>query len=296
MLAAPQENPVFRAEVREVRVDVQVTDGRKNVAGLGPDDFQLFDQEVSQTLLRFGRESEPLALVILIDVSGSMRRYARQMSTTATAALAHLRPGDDVSLMVFAKTVETVTDFTGSFESLDRDIEVGTEQPLPTGTAIYNAILAAAQALEAHAKKKPNMRRAVLILTDNESLNYQIDDRQVLEALYSADAVLNAIVTSKTERPKQRPTGGYRNPDFTPTDIFKIAEKTGGEAYRADRADRVFPLLLERLRNRYTLIYRPPEGIPGEFRAIRVALTPEAKRKHSDPTVRARSGYYTASR
>lgn len=273
-----------------------MADGKKVITGLDAADFQVYDEGELREIVRFGRENDPLALVILLDVSGSMRKYARQMATTARTALGHLKQGDEVSLMVFTKSVETISDFTTRFQDLERDIEIGSESVLPTGTAIYNAIVAAAQNLEAHGKRKPDLRRAILILTDNESLNYQINDQQVLRALLSANAVVNAIVTSKTSRPKPRPTGEYRNPDFTPTNIFKIAEETGGEAYRVERADKVFPILMERLRTRYSLAFKPPPSRPGEFRSIRVELTAKAKKQSGNPTVRARSGYYTASK
>lgn len=294
--ASAQQEAVFRADVAEVRIDAQVATAKRTITGLDAEDFLVFDEGVRQEIVRFGRESDPLALVLLIDVSGSMRKFARQMSRTAREALSHLQPGDEVALMVFTKDVELVTEFTTRFSDLERDIEVSAESPLPTGTAIYNAILAAARCLETHGAKRPELRRSILILTDNESLNYQIDDAQVLHALFSAGAVLNAIVTSKTTRPRPRATGEYRNPDFTPTDIFRIAEESGGEAIRVDRADKAFPLLMERLRSRYSLTFRPAPGTPGQFRRVRVELTPDAAKKHGNPTVRSRSGYYTASK
>lgn len=295
-MVAAQQDPVFRAGVSEVRVDVQVSDGKKLIAGLNASDFEVYDEEKLQNLTRFGRETDPIALVILLDVSGSMKRYVHQMATTAQSALKYLTPNDRVSVTLFAKETETMSEFTSKLDEVQRDLDVATEQhSLPVGTAIYNAVLETSSALREHAKKNPNVRRSILILTDNESLNYQITEKQVLDSLFSADAVLNAIVTSKTDRPKPRKLGEYRNPDFTPTDIFKIAEETGGEAIRVERADKVFPVMMERLRNRYSLVYKAPQGIPGEFRKIRIVLTPEAKKKYSGATVRARSGYYTAS-
>jgi VWFA-related protein len=294
--AGAQQDAVFRADVLEVRVDVQVATAKKTILGLDAADFLLFDEEQPQEILRFGRETDPLALVLLLDISGSMRKYARQMAGAARGALSHLKPGDEVALMVFARDVELVTEFTTRFEDLGRDIELGVDTPLPTGTAIYSSVLAAARYLETYGRRRPELRRSILILTDNESLNYQINDQQVMRALFSADAVLNAIVTSKTARPKPRPMGEYRNPDFTPTDIFRIAEESGGEAYRVERADKVFPLLIERLRTRYSLTFSPPPAPPDMFRKIRVELTPDAKKKNGNPTVRARGGYYTASK
>lgn len=292
----PTQETTFRADVTEVRVDVQVIDGGKSVTGLGPADFLIFDEGAPQNILRFDRDSEPLSVVLLIDVSGSMKKFARQMAATAQSALTFLKPGDRAAALAFSRGTELLSDFSAKFDQVAREIEVGIEQnSLTSGTAIYQGVLEAARMLEEDKRKNPGGRRAVVILTDNASLNYQITQERVLRALLSADAVLNALVTSSAERPKSPRPGAYRNPDFEPTDIFAIAEQTGGEAVRVERTDRVFPQLIERLRSRYSLSYKPPPAPSGAFRKLRVELAPEAKKKHGGATVRARSGYYTAS-
>src|SRR6478735_8372433 len=87
VVALPQEPPtVFRTAVSEVRVDVQVVEGKQVIPNLGAADFEIFDDEQAQPLLRFGRDSDPLSLVILLDVSGSMKKYVRQMSEAAKGA------------------------------------------------------------------------------------------------------------------------------------------------------------------------------------------------------------------
>lgn len=298
-MQAPQQpaapKATFRADVSEVRVDVQVLDGKKIISGLGPVDFQISDEGQPQTLLRFGEESEPVALVILIDVSGSMKKYARQLASAAQAALTHLQPQDRVSVMVFSRGTELLSEFSNQLEEVAREIEVGVEQHrLPSGTAIYNSVLEASRLLATDKEKNLASRRAVLILTDNASLNYQITESQVLRELWGVDAVLNALVTDNAERPKLTRPGAFRNPDFTPTDIFKLADQTGGEAYRVERADRAFPQIMERLRSRYTVIYRPPPGPPGVFRSIKVELSPAARRRYPGARIRTRAGYYTA--
>ncbi|MCX6596223.1 MAG: VWA domain-containing protein [Acidobacteria bacterium] len=296
---APQQpvapKATFRADVSEVRVDVQVLDGKKIITGLGPADFQITDEGQPQTLLRFGEEAEPVALVILIDVSGSMKKYARQLASTAQSALQHLKPQDRVSVMVFSRGTELLSEFSSSLEEVAREIEVGVEQHrLPSGTAIYNSVLEASRLLATDKDKNLASRRAVLILTDNASLNYQITEAQVLRELWGVDAVLNALVTDSAERPKLVRPGAYRNPDFVPTDIFKLADQTGGEAYQVDRADRAFPQIMERLRSRYTVIYRPPPAPPGVLRSIKVELSPAARRRYPGARIRTRAGYYTA--
>src|SRR4051812_17150543 len=69
------EIPVFRAEVNLVKVDAEVV-GRdqKNIAELSQQDFQLYDENQLREIAYFGKESEPLDLLLLLDVSGSMRK------------------------------------------------------------------------------------------------------------------------------------------------------------------------------------------------------------------------------
>jgi hypothetical protein len=95
----------------------------------------------------------------------------------------------------------------------------------------------------------------------------------------------------KAKRPEPSTPGHYTNPDFTPPDVFKIADETGGEAVKAEKSAEVFPEMIERIRTRYGMQYRTPEGAQG-FRHVRVELSPEAKLKYPDAVVRARKGYY----
>jgi len=70
----------------------------------------------------------------------------------------------------------------------------------------------------------PNGRRAILILTDNLSISYMLPDEKVIRALNDTDAVLDAIVVGRAIRPAQANPGQVQNLDFTPADIFHLAE------------------------------------------------------------------------
>jgi len=117
----------------------------------------------------------------------------------------------------------------------------------------------------------------------------------VLRALWSSDVVFNAIVTGRGYRPPPPPAGKAVNPDFTPADVFVLAERTGGEVARAEQAGEAFRDMLERIRSRYSLHYRlPADARPGSFRAVRVELAGSARRRHPKAQVRVRQGYYVA--
>ena len=52
--------------------------------------------------------------------------------------------------------------------------------------------------------------------------------------------------------------------------------------------------MLERIRSRYNLLYPAPAAQPGTFRRIQVELSPAARAKYPNASVRFRSGYYVA--
>jgi VWFA-related protein len=286
------EIPVFRASVTLIRVDIQVT-GRngKAISDFTQQDFLVFDENQPQQVAHFGRESEPLDLLLLLDISGSMRRSLEDVAAATRAALAQLRPGDRVGLMLFARRAEVVQPFTEDLRSTQNKIlDSIYKQNLGSGTLINESLIAAAD----YMKQQPvKGRRAVLIVTDNEGLNYKSPDSEVVRAMHSADTVLNALVVRKGGRPPVVNRARYTNPDFDPPDVYAISEKTGGEAVEGlGKVSEMFQRMIERIRSRYFIQYPAPQAEPGTFRHIRVELAPQAKGKYPDATVRAREGYY----
>jgi VWFA-related protein len=283
---AQEPQPVFRAGTALVRVDVQAVEGGKTVEGLAAGDFMVLDEGVEQPVEYFGRETEALSLVLLLDVSGSMRRHLNDMAATARAALRALRDQDRVAIMIFAREAAVREDFSGDHERTARLLaDMVRDERVGSATELNRAVVAAA----AHVREKAvgAGRRGILIVTDNRGLNFQAPDEEAVGALWGADAVLNAIVAGGGSRPKPDPPGAQLNPDFTPFNVFRLTEETGGETLRAERAGAAFREILERMRTRYSLHYRLPEQArAGETRSIRVEL-----RKHPKAQVRARGGY-----
>jgi VWFA-related protein len=287
------EAPTFRAGVADVKVDAQVVEGNRIVSGLTQDAFQITDEGQPQKIIYFGREAEPLSLVLLLDVSGSMHRWLQRIASTAREAMGYLRAGDKVAIMVFGKRVEVHQDFSDNLAETARQIAGAiTDHDVGAGTAINQSVAVAAEYMRKRAGTQG--RHAILILTDNLSLSYMFPDQEVIKALYAGDTVLNAIVVGRAIRPGPPRAGVYQNPDFTPADVFKLAEETGGEAVRVDETDISFKDMIERIRTRYSLSYHAPGGTAGSFRHIGVTLTGDAKRRYPLAEVRARHGYYVS--
>lgn len=291
--AQTDERPVFRGGTANVEVDVDVTRSRRPVRGLTAADFEIKDEGKEQRILTLARDSTPLDIVLLLDVSGSVRLYLPEMAAISRAALRKLLPEDRVSLMIFSRDSLIEQEFTSSPSEIEHAIEkASAEEPPGSGTRIYAAVVQAARYL-AFERQGQLRRRAILIVTDNNGLSYSVHRDMALRSLYEANCTLDALVIGKHPHPPPPRMGSVINPDFAFDDVFLLAAQTGGEAITAKKPKGSFGDMLNRIRDRYLLMYRVPNGAqPGAFRKIEVDLAPAAKRKYPRASVSARTGYY----
>jgi VWFA-related protein len=288
-----EETATFRSAVANVRIDVQVLRDNALVYGLTAGDFLVYDEEVSQKIVYFGREAEQLNLILLLDVSGSMRKYVEQVAAVARQSLRFLRVKDKLAVIVFARDSKVRLDFTSDLNAIESEIKRAVhDDSLASGTSINDAIAAATKYMSESAGAEG--RRAVLILSDNLGLNYQRPDDEVIKGLNSTNTVLNGIIVGGASKPNVRAGVTYRNPDFTPPNIFRIAEETGGESVKADKAGTAFSRMIERIRTRYSIHYNKPPNAKAGFRSVRVELAPSVQMRYPGAVVRARRGYYVS--
>lgn len=293
----PDKRPVFRGGTANVQVDVDVIAARHPVRGLTAKDFEVKDEGKTQPILTFARDSTPLDIVLLLDVSGSVRRYLPQMAAICRVALRKLLPEDRVGVMVFSRDSLIEQEFTNRAREIQLAIEkASVEEPPGSGTRIYAAVVQAARYL-AFEKQDRLRRRAILIVTDNSGMSYSVHRGMALRSLYEANCTLDALVIGKHPHPPPPRMGSVINPNFAFDDVFLLAAQTGGEAITVKRPKGSFGDMLNRIRDRYLLMYRVPNAAqPGTFRKIEVDLAPAAKRKYPRASVSARTGYYVAKR
>jgi VWFA-related protein len=302
LLAVPQARsqpdretePIFGVSVTDVQVDPEVLDGRAPVQGLTKDDFVVLDENAPQAITYFGRESVPLDLVLLLDMSGSTQKYLQQIAGIASAALDRLQPRDRVAVMLFGRNTWIEQAFTNRHEEIAAavDMKSASEAPVGSGTRIYAGVQAAARYVGSQDATSVR-RRAILIVTDNDGVSYDVHKDDALRALYEAKAGLDAIVVGRHPRPPTPKHGAAINPDFAFDDVFPLADATGGEAVVTSKPAQNLGDMLERIRDRYFLTYQlPSAAVPGSYRHIQVDLSEAARRQHPHAVIRARGGYY----
>jgi VWFA-related protein len=288
--ASDAPTATFRSGVSNVKIDVQVTNNADLVRDLTLKDFLLFDQERQRELLFADRGAEPLSLVLLLDVSGSMRAHVESVAGVALESLRFLQVDDTVAVMVFGKRTKLRLPLTRDRSRVEMEIkEAVNDQDVGAETAINDAIVTASEYL---VKEAPESRRAILILTDNLGMNIRNPDEKVVNRLLADNCVLNAIVVGNKHLPDRSNPRPTSDPEATLPNVYYIAQETGGEAVQAEDASAAFPSMVERIRSRYSLQYKTPPGIEGAFRKIRIELTPAARIRYPDAKLRYRRGYY----
>jgi VWFA-related protein len=291
--ASAAQTATFRTGVTDIAVDPEVLDKGRPVENLVQSDFLFFDENQPQRAVYFGHESVPLDLVLLLDVSGSVQKYLRDIAAIAVKALGRLEANDRVAVMTFSRTTWIEQAFTNDRQEVSEAIQKSaTEPPQGSGTRIYAGVISAARYLQA--QKSPDVRRrAILIITDNSGMSYDVHEEQALRSLFDAAITFDAIAVGRHPHlPAPRP-GSVINPDFAFDDVFPLTEQTGGEAIVTTKPKENLGDMLARLRERYLLVYPvPPSAAPGSFRYIRVELAPSARKRYPRAIVRARGGYY----
>jgi hypothetical protein len=87
VLFAFQARPDFRADVRVVRVDAEVSQDGRLIEGLAREDFRIRDGGKPREIVYFGHTEEPLDIILVFDTSASMLPAVERVAEVSRAAL-----------------------------------------------------------------------------------------------------------------------------------------------------------------------------------------------------------------
>jgi VWFA-related protein len=310
---APFASAQFKASTELVVVDALV-EHRKTGAAVGSlqrDDFEVYEDKVRQQITQFSRDTVPLSIVFLFDMTDSVRPVLKPLAQGALAALKHLKPEDEIAVMLYAGRADLTQEFTRDHSLVTRAIEsasrmhsgdCGAKPELCDQPAYFNEGIFTATSL-LHKAGNPSNRRVIIWLTDNVP---NIPDDKVHSEAAAFDLLHESgvVICSLLEKSGMSIGMGAaytKNPLFAPLrmghppgDVGKYAAETGGISIGAHRDEISAKLagLIDRIRSRYTIGYRPSVQKPdGTLCKIDVKLSKAAIAREGAVEVRARRGY-----
>jgi Ca-activated chloride channel family protein len=291
--------PTFRSSAEVVLVDVSVVDSSgMPVADLGREDFELWEDGARQPIVYFNREfadkPTPASLVLLLDVSSSMKGDAMTEARRAASDFARRIPDEaEIALLVFDDQVRTACAFTRDRAEIERAIE-GLEAG--GGTAFYDALAEALDLFE----EASHQRKALVVLSDGKDLDSRELFSRIEERFEQSPIVVYALGYYKESERELYINGEqyYKEPAFevnlNPAWVLeRLASLSGGMVLFPTRHDELgtfFSEIASDMGHQYVLGYSPtPTTGEPRFRAIDVRVR-ESARPHS-VDVRARRGY-----
>ena len=248
------------------------------IEGLTPADFLLTEDGVPQTITTLSENQLPLSVLLLFDLTDTVHPVLIHLSGGAAAALRHLRPEDEVAVMTFSSHATLVQPFTHDRMTAVEGIDsVSASYDPSEPTFLYEDLWEAVA--QSDRTRLPNARKVEIWLTDG-SANDQDSGRALAhhapaflhDDAAATTALLRSGVTVSTlvER-SNLPISGHFG------DIERLAALTGGSTLHAtaDDIDTRLANLLDTLRARYTLGYRPSTPKPdGTVCHLKLTLSP----------------------
>jgi VWFA-related protein len=297
MLAPAAAQEVAPDEVIKVNTDLVVFDAqvvskktKRAVADLRREDFELYEDGARREIGYFSRDELPLSVLLLLDVSGSVRPIIHQVGEGALGALEKLKPADEVAVMAFASNSQLVQDFTRDRRLIAEKIkEASRVDWIGNGTFLTDALFKSATQMPR--ASNPASRRVVIVVTDNVALlgDKNLVRRTANELLESGAVVYGLVVRAALGKVFDVLTLGKVNP------VEHFSELTGGEVSGADKGevDAKLGEMFARLRTRYSLGFKPADAREdGKLHQLKLQLTPAAAARNGKVIVITKRGYY----
>ena len=313
--APEQQTPAYRVAVHVVQVDTQVLNKktRHAVRELKRDDFEIYEDNVRQQVSSFSQDTLPLSIVLLFDLTDSVRPVLKSLAEGALEALHHLKPEDEVTVMVYAASAQVLQEATTDRELAVAAIEKASNMESGEAAFFNEGIFQAAEQLAKG--KNASSRRVIVWLTDNvpnipsedaiplryrASLNGAMPHTQVeaVRQLLRTNTVVCSLIKQSNlsvdgeSGLRAKPAELMLHP---PGEVYKYASVSGGQVveFKKKELSERLAVLIDDLRLRYTLGYHPSGQKPkGKYCTIKVKLTPEARKALGNVVVEARQGYY----
>jgi len=292
------QQPVFRGSSDVVRVFVTVTDkSGRLVTSLNRDNFEVRDEGKPQPITQFDNTPQPIRLVVMLDVSGSMEGNLQLLREAADELFIRLRPDDVARVGSFGFDVDVGRGFTHEIRELRAALprSIAPDAPTPLWRAVDEAITAFGD--------EKDMRSVVLVLSDGKDsgpISFRqryISQAEVIERARREDVMVYGIgMRSRGRRPPPGlGPGGLQaalEAELPDAGLALVAEHTGG-GYTEIRPNQdlgaAFARVADELHSQYLLGFAPPRK-DGKVHEIEVKVAQRGLKARARKTYIAAKG------
>jgi len=289
--AGGQQVPVFRGTTETVPVYVTVTDkDSRLVTTLSRGDFLLFDNGKPQAVTLFDNTPQPVHLIVMLDVSGSMYGNLPLLQAACEQLFARLRPDDQARVGSFGEEIAISPTFTNDQAALNAAVPARIADNAPT--PLWSALDAALDALAG-----VEGRRVVLVLSDGKDTGPVsirkgfVSVIEVIDRAQRGEVMIYAVGmrsrSSARNRARNFSMGSGLLDDLPDQGLGTLALETGGgyfEIKPSDDLGAAFTRVVDELHSQYLLGFSPAAR-DGKRHKVEVRLVPR------DLTPRARKNY-----
>jgi Ca-activated chloride channel homolog len=301
-LSAAAQQPTFRGTADNVRVFTTVTDrdGRL-VTTLEQKDFEIRDEGKPQLITLFDNSPQPIRLIVLLDVSGSMEGNLQLLREGCEELFTRLRADDGIRLGTFGHDVSISPTFTRDPGDLRASLPRAIAPDAPT--PLWRAMDEGLEVFKS--RSEDDGRPVILVLSDGKDSGPTgfrskfVSQVEVIERAREQGVMIYAIgMRSRGQRP-QMPGLGTRGlqaalmADWPDPGLARVAEETGGgylEIRFGQDLGAAFAQVADQLHNQYLLGFAPPKR-DGKVHEIEVrtavkGLKPRARKSYVAPKER----------
>ena len=279
---AGQQDQVFRGTSDAVRVFVTVTDGDgRLMTTLTQGDFEVRDEGKPQPITLFDNTPQPIRLIVMLDVSGSMLGNLPLLRAAPQQLFARLRTDDGVRVGTFGHEIRISPSFTRDPAVLRAALPDAIAEDAPT--PLWRA---ADEALEAFGDADAD-RPVILVFSDGKDsgpISFRqryVSQAEVIERARDEDVMVYAIgMRSRSMRPAMPGIGpgglqAMLTADLPDPGLARVAEQTGGgyaEIRFGQDLGAAFAQVADELHGQYLIGFAPPKR-DGKVHEIDVRLT-----------------------
>jgi Ca-activated chloride channel family protein len=280
--AAGRQQPIFRGGSDVVRVFVTVTDrdGRL-VTTLARDNFEVRDEGKPQPITQFDNSPQPIRLIVMLDVSGSMEGNLPLLRAAGSQLFARLRADDVARVGAFGHDITISPSFTHDPGELGAALPTAIAPDAPT--PLWRAI---DQAIDTF-RDPDDRRKVILVLSDGKDtgpLSFRerpTSQAEVIDRAGREDVMIYAVgMRSRSTQPMSPGIGrgglqAMMLADMPDPGLARVAEETGGgytEIRFGQDLGAAFAEVADELHAQYLLGFAPPKR-DGRLHGINVRVT-----------------------